>query len=100
MKIATAAALVIISVLAVATVIANAQMHSSASLYSVDSATESPFREMMQNEMNGLLELQGKYSSGQVTGEQYRLEMEGYCRSMTEIHKEFASSGMAGLLKV
>ena len=94
----TIASLMIISFLAVATVIANAQMYSSRGLYSKDSEQDSPLKEQMRQEMNELSTLQYKYEHHQITQDQYYKGMEGSCQKMTDIHREFLSGNVAGIL--
>lgn len=98
MRMKTLAALVVIAFLAVSTVYANAQMYSSGSLYNRDSPANNPFKERMQDEMNRLLRIQANYDKGQITWEQYRLDMEEYSRAMVEVHRQYLSSSIGGLM--
>jgi hypothetical protein len=98
MRMKTLAALVVITFLAVSTVYANAQMYSSGSLYNRDSPANNPFKERMQDEMNRLLRIQANYDKGQITWEQYRLDMEEYSRAMVEVHRQYLSSSIGGLM--
>ena len=89
MRLVSIAAIIFISFIAIATVYANAQMHSYQALYN-EGSPNSAYKERMQAEITGLVELQGLEESGQITEAQYQQGMEERCSTMVDIQKEYS----------
>jgi len=83
MKLSVIALVIVVSLLAIATVFATAHMHDYSNF---TNQTSSEFRSRMQQEMNEILELQQKYQSGQVTQQQYQQGLQEHWQDMQEIH--------------